>query len=53
MMTDEEKDDIERHAQMTIMEYLIGVAQKTQGAEVWRALFAEILARLGIGNAIK
>jgi hypothetical protein len=24
--------------------YLIGVAQKTKGAEVWRALFAEILA---------
>jgi len=26
--------------------YLIGIAQETQGAEVWRALFAEMLARL-------
>ena len=23
--------------------YLIGVAERTEGAEVWRALFAEIL----------
>ncbi len=26
-----------------LLEYLITVAQKTEGAEVWRALFAEML----------
>lgn len=29
-----------------LLGYLIGVAQSTQGAEVWRALFAEMLQRL-------
>jgi hypothetical protein len=29
-----------------LLEYLIGIAQNTQGAEVWRALFAEMHASL-------
>ena len=28
-----------------LLKYLISVAQKTEGAEVWRALFAELLAK--------
>jgi len=28
-----------------LLDYLIEVAQKTEGAEVWRALFAEIKGR--------
>lgn len=32
-------------AKAELLEYLIGVAQNTQGAEVWRALFAEILGQ--------
>ncbi len=33
-------------AKTELLHYLIGVAQKTQGAEVWRALFAELLAKV-------
>ena len=31
------------HGRVDLLRYLIGVAQKTEGAEVWRALFAEML----------
>lgn len=28
-----------------LLTYLIGIAQQTQGAELWRALFAELLEK--------
>lgn len=33
-------------AQLRIISYLMKVAANTQGAEVWRALFAEIAEKL-------
>jgi hypothetical protein len=33
-------------AQVALLEHLINVAQKTEGAGVWRALFAEIRERI-------
>ena len=35
----------ERTAREDLLDYLIGIAQKTQGAELWRALFAEMRHR--------
>ena len=32
-------------SEVDLLDYLIEVAQKTEGAEVWRALFAEIKGR--------
>jgi hypothetical protein len=32
---------------LQLIDYLISVAEKTEGAEVWRALFAEIRKNLG------
>lgn len=32
------------YSKRELLRYLVGVAQNTQGAEVWRALFSEILA---------
>ncbi len=34
----------DRQSKTEVLAYLIGVAQKTEGAEVWRALFAEMRA---------
>jgi hypothetical protein len=36
-------------AKIELLEYLLDVAQKTEGAAVWRALFAEMLKALEAG----
>lgn len=36
----------ELEAKIEVLDYLIGVASKTIGAEVWRSLFAEIRSNL-------
>lgn len=33
---------VKLEARLELLTYLIGVAEKTEGAEVWRALFAEM-----------
>ena len=47
-LTEDQKAAIERlsahDAKLKLLDYLIGVAQKTEGAAVWRALFAEMRA---------
>ena len=40
----EENDAVEfrKQGKVAMLDYLIGVAQRTQGGEVWRALYAEM-----------
>ncbi len=38
-------EEVKQNTVREILLYLIGVAQNTEGAEVWRALFAEMLTK--------
>lgn len=40
-------------AQQELLLYLVEVAQKTKGAEVWRSLFAEIIRRIEAQEEIR
>ena len=47
---DEHDRKVAYEAKKSVLMYLIGIASATQGAEVWRALFAEALANIEVPN---
>ena len=50
MPVDDKENELRNEGKVQVLEYLIGVAQRSQGGEVWRALFAEM--RNGITGAV-
>ncbi len=45
VITDNDIDIIKTEAKYELLSYLLEVAEKTGGSDVWRALFAEVMAQ--------